>query len=502
MNLHRIVKQFAASVTSQGIIALQNLLLPPIFIHAFGVSSYGEWLTLFAAVAYLSTLQFGVQTYVNNELTIRYNRGEMDSYQVMQSTGLRMLIGMAIAATVLLSGVFYLPVSRWLHLSLSQHDTALAIFFLGLQIIANLPLNYFAGTFMVFGMSHRGTSWQNVLRLMMVATAAVMALLHCSFPAIAIGQFLMVLAYTVLILFDLHRLAPDIFPTLRYWDTATARSILTPSGYFGLIMVCNFLAFQLPIIMLQRLLGPVAVVVFNIMRSIFSMGRQALGTFTASFGPEVTNIYGRRDWTSLKSIYNLSEKVLFTAIPVVNFTALLLSPILLRVWLHKPDLYSLNLYTLMAVISATISIREHKIQFQISTNQHHEMARNAFFSYLLMVIVAWLLIPHFGLPGFLWCWLATEIVQAVYILHLNTQLLAGHGGVTMGPLLRIAVIIPIAAASCLWLAPRIDRLRLPLQGTIAVVYGLVLLAICAWAFQFREVIRRYTERRARQQEAS
>lgn len=498
MNLQRIVKQFAASVTSQGIIFLQQILLPPIFIHAYGVSSYGEWITLSAAVAYLGTLQFGMQTYVNNELTMRYSRNEMESYQVMQSTGLRMLVGIAIAASVLLGGVFFLPISRWLHLSLTQHETSVAIFFLGLQVIANLPLNYFAGTFMVFGMSHRGTTWQNVLRTMMVATAVVMALLHCSFPAIAIGQFLMVLAYTILILFDLRRLAPDIFPTLRYWDTPTARKILTPSGYFGLMAICNFLAYQMPILMLQRLLGPVAVVAFNVMRTIFSMGRQALGVFTASLGPEVTHLYGRRDMASLKTLYNLSEKVLFTAIPVVNFTALLLSPILLQVWLHRPYLYSLHTYALMAVISSTISVREHKTQFQLSTNQHHEMARNAFFSYLVMVVVSWFLIPHFGLNAFLWAWLVTEIVQAVYILHLNSQLFTESGGVTMAPLSRIAVIIPLAAATCLWIAPRIAPLKLPLQGTIDVLYGLVLLGICAWAFQLREVLRRFAERRARQ----
>jgi O-antigen/teichoic acid export membrane protein len=502
MNLQRIVKQFAASATSQGIIFLQQILLPPIFIHAYGVSSYGEWITLYAAVAYLGTLQFGMQTYVNNELTMRYSRNEMASYQVMQSTGLRMLVGIAIAASLLLSGVFFLPISRWLHLSLTPQQTSTAIFFLGLQVIANLPLNYFAGTFMVFGMAHRGTTWQNVLRTMMVATAAVMALLHCSFPAIAIGQFLMVLAYTILILFDLRRLAPAIFPTLRYWDTPTARTILKPSGYFGLIAICNFMAYQLPILMLQRLLGPVTVVAFNIMRTIFSMGRQALGVFTASLGPEVTNVYGRRDMGSLKTLYNLSEKVLFTAIPVFNFTALLLSPILLQVWLHRPYLYSLHTYTLMAVVSCAISVREHKTQFQLSTNQHHEMARNAFFSYLAMIVVSWMLIPHFGLNAFLWAWLITEAVQAVYILHLNSRLFAESGGVTMGPLFRIAIIIPVAAAACLWVAPRIASLKLPLQGTVAVLYGLALLGICAWTFQLRAVLRRFAQRRARQQTAT
>lgn len=502
MNIQRIAKQFAASATSQVIIFGQQILLPPIFIHRYGVASYGEWLALSAAVAYLGTLNFGMQTYVNNELTMRYSRGEMAEYQVMQSTALRMLLGVALTAAALMSAVFFLPAQRWLHLSLGHQVVSIAIFFLGLQVLATLPMNYFAGTFMVFGKAHRGTHWQNISRTMMVLTAIAMAWFHASFAAIAIGQFLMVVLYSALMLVDLRRLAPDIFPTLRYWDTAMSRAILGPSGYFFLIYSCNFLVYQLPVILIQRTLGPVVVVMFNVMRTIFSTMRQGLGVFTTSLGPEITNLYGRGEWASLKNLYSLSEKVLFALIPPLNVTALLLAPVLLRVWLHKPYLYSLTTYGIMAMVSCALSVKDHKFQFQISTNHHSWMARVSFVSYLIMVIISMLALRQFGLAGFLVVWLITEASQATYVLWLNARLLAPAGPVEKLPAIKMLALLPVglAAAIILELHIRYNTTYLA-QGAIAIAFGLALFGISAWVFHLKDVLHRFMARRARAQAA-
>jgi O-antigen/teichoic acid export membrane protein len=497
MNIQRIAKQFAASATSQVIIFGQTLVLPPIFIHRYGVALYGEWLTLSAAAAYLTTLQFGMQTYVNNELTMRYGRGEMDEYQLMQSTALRMLLGIALAGALLLGIVFLLPVNHWLHISMSQMQVSVILYFLGLQMLASLPMNYFAGTFMVFGMAHRGTAWQNISRVMTVSAAVIMAWIHTSFAAIAVGQFAAVLVYALLMLIDLKRLEPTVFPTLRYWDRAVSKAILGPSGYFFLIYSCNFLVYQLPVLLIQRILGPVAVVAFNIMRSIFSMMRQGLSIFTNSIGPEVTNLFGRREWRSLSDLYSLSEKVLFAAIPPLNITALLLAPVLLRVWLHKPYLYSLATYALMAMVSAAISVKDHKIQFQISTNHHRELARVAFGSNLAMVVLAFFALHRFGLPGFLVLWFLTEAGQAAFILWLNARLLTEAGPVDQAPVVRMAFLLPGSLVAACFIERHIHDMAWLAQGVIAAVFGLLLLGLSAWTFDLRHVLRRYLDRRAR-----
>jgi O-antigen/teichoic acid export membrane protein len=436
---------------------------------------------------------------VNNELTMRYSRGEMDQYQVMQSTALRMLFGIAAVTTILLGSVFFLPLNVWLRLPLSQEAVATAVFFLGLQVIANLPLNYFSGTFMVFGQSHRGTTWQNILRTMMIVVAILMALLHSSFQAIAIGQFVMVMIYAVLVLVDLRRLAPEIFPTLRYWDKTIARSILGPSGYFFLLYTCNFLVYQLPILLMRRMLGPLDVVIFNVMRSIYSMIRQGLAIFTNSLGPEVTNLFGQRDWKSLANIYALSEKILFAAIPALNFTALLMAPVLLEVWLHKPNLYSLTTYAVMTMCSCAISVKDHKSLFQIATNHHGEMARNSFVSYVLMIAASFYVLPRYRLVGFLLLWFVTEFAQTLYILWLNAKLLKSHEHVDKWPVIKMLILVPLAAIASIQIARHDRSFGYITQGTIALSFGLVLFAVSAWLFRLKDVVERFRHRRAREQ---
>jgi hypothetical protein len=63
--LGRISKLFAAQNASQVISLLTQLLLPPIFLHNYGVTLYGEWLALSAAIGYLATVNYGIQTYTN-----------------------------------------------------------------------------------------------------------------------------------------------------------------------------------------------------------------------------------------------------------------------------------------------------------------------------------------------------------------------------------------------------------------------------------------------------
>ncbi len=92
MSLGRISKLFAAQNATQVVSLLTQLLLPPIFLHSYGVGLYGEWLALSAAIGYLSTVNYGIQTYTNMQMTIHYNRGEVDECVHLQSGGLFILL--------------------------------------------------------------------------------------------------------------------------------------------------------------------------------------------------------------------------------------------------------------------------------------------------------------------------------------------------------------------------------------------------------------------------
>src|SRR5665213_3120793 len=352
--LTRILKILAALMTSNLVSLVTKLLLPPIFLYRYGTTLYGEWIALSGAVAYLSTLNFGIQTYVTQDLTVRYQHHELGAYHLQQSTSLRVLLSILGSAALVCLVVFALPVLAGLQT---------AVYVLGV----------------------------------------------------------------VLVLLHIRRVAPEIFPQIGLWDRSAVRAILGPSSYFGLISMSTFLSYEVPVLILQRETGPFVVVVFTVMRTIFSMCRQILNAPTQAMGAEITRLFGRQEWTELTAVYTYSERMIFSAIPVVNLGVLILSPMLLMIWLHKTNLFDLSAYVVMAAISMTLSAKEHKFQFQFSTNTHEQLARIMFFSYVGLAILSVPMVHWLGMLGFLYTWLAVEMFQIVRIIGLNKQLFAHTG---------------------------------------------------------------------------
>ena len=77
----------------------------------------------------------------------------------------------------------------------------------------------------------------------------------------------------------------------------------------------------------------------------------------------------------MKRLYDLSERVVLLLVPTVSVATLLASPWLLAIWLHQRSLYEPGLCFLMALTSAAMGIKDHKYQFQSSSNQHETLSR-------------------------------------------------------------------------------------------------------------------------------
>src|SRR5882757_7542590 len=405
MSLGRISKLFAAQNATQVVSLLTQLLLPPIFLHSYGVTLYGEWLALSAAIGYLSTVNYGLQTYTNMQMTIHYNRGEVKECIEVQSAGLRILLALFGALAILLLVVFALPLDRVLHLTIPRLEAQWVLYLLGVSILANMLQGLFSGNYMVFGETHRGVNFSNVIALLVLCVQVALAMTHSSFAWIAGAQLVITLASCLFLVVDLRRLAPQIAPTLRYWVPGSLKAILKPSAHYGLLFSSNILAYQLPVLLMQRILGPAPVVVYSVTRTVYSMSRRILFLLTSSIGPEVTITFGQRDWPKLRRLYVLSERVILLMVPAITFGSMLATPFLLRVWLHKGNLYDPGVCLLLGLTMAILGIKEHKYQFQFSSNQVREVSYMASVAYGLTLLVSIPLMQRLGLIGFLIPWM-------------------------------------------------------------------------------------------------
>ena len=487
MSLRRIAKLFAAQNANQLVVILQQLLLPPAFLHVMGTARYGQWLALAAAISYLGTFNYGLQTYTVMQMTIHYNRGELEECKQVQSAGLRILLAAFLGAAVLLLGVFFLPITSWLRLSISPLSAHCTLYLLGMQIMSNMLFGFFSGSYMVFGEAHRGAHYGNLNQLLGMLAIVALVLMHEPFPVIAFGQLSVTLCMAAFLALESGQRCPDIKPSIRRWRKGALGSILKPSAQYMLLASSNLLAYQVPVLLMQRLLGPTIVVAYSVTRTVYSMSRRLLYLVTNSLSQEITIIYGQQDWPRLHRLYALSERVILLMTPPITFGSMLATPLLLQMWLHQGVLFRPGICMTLGLTISILSIKEHKYQFQFSSNKVNEISWQTLLAYGLTSLISIPLMKPLGVQGYLLTWLLSETLQLFYLLHLNDRLFAGQAKLDHKPVYIMLAVMAVCMCIFFWPILHIRSVPYLWQGVMAASTTIVLTGFCYWIFRVDEL---------------
>lgn len=487
MSLARVTKQFVASNIGQLITLLTQLVTVPVFLYAYGASLYGQWLALAAALGYLSTLHYGLQTYAVTEMTILYNRDELQECRILESSALRMLLALAGIIALGLLLIFVIPVNKILHLSIGDFQAQLTLYFLGLTIVARALSGFTSGLYMVVNQPHRQANANNLSSVINLVALLGLAALRMPFFVLAGAQCLATLLWAGVVLVDLRRLAPELMPTIRYWRRGILGSIAKPSIQYMLLMGSNVLKYQLPLILIQVLLGPATVVVFSVTRTIYSMTRRAITLVTNSIGPEITITIGQSNLKKLYRLYDLSERLVLLMTVPVTLGTMFATPLFLKIWLHKVDLFDPAVALLLGATVAAQGLKEHKSQFQFSTNRIREMSYAELASYSAMLLASIPLMKYVGVGGFIAMWCVTELFQMFYSLYLNQKIFGSEAVINKLPIYKMCGFMTIAVAASIYPMLHLRQISYIEQGFAALFVVVVTGAISYWMFQVDDV---------------
>ncbi len=453
MSLRRILKLLGAFFMSQGVAVLNQLLVPPIFLHRYphGVEMYGEWIALTAAVTYLGTLNSGIQSYGNNQMTLHYNRGEVQQAKTVQSSVLRIMMILLLLAGGVGVALLFMPVSRWMGLRhITSEAASLTLLLMILRLVTGWVFGFVCNSYMMVGELHRGTVWGNLQRLVAMLALTVSLWMRASFPILALTQVASVLLFTVLVVVEIRFRAPVLFPSLRYGKLRDTLGVLKPSAYYMIYALGVFLCWQAPVLLIQKILGPTAVAVYALTRVVFNMSRQEIIIFTNAISQQNIELIARRSWNQLRRMYDLSERVVLLLNAAFTVGALLACPFLFKVWLHRPGLYDPGMCMTMAIISAVMALRHHKWSFQYLSNRHEGVAKFNIAVYAGMTVFAALTLGVWGIQGYLVAWLVAELLICAYVIRQNRLLFPAEFRPSLGPLARFAMLLAAALGLAAW----------------------------------------------------
>lgn len=442
----RLLKHSFSIALGQGVNVAQQWLVPMAFLRQHGLEGYGAWLVVMAAAGQLASLDFGLHSYVVNQLTMLHEAGDHAAFRRLQSIGLRIALGMTGGGLLLLVGVQWLPVERWLRLDWPASEARLVLLLLGVWVMLRLLQGQLAAGLRATGRAHRAQHWDNLQKGLLLGSALLLLNGRCGLLWLAFAHVACVLVAIALGLWDARRSLA--FPTVREWDAREARQMVRPSLFFGLTTLNFLVLYEAPLLILQWTLGPVAVVTFATTRTLFSAARQLLTPVQLAVQQELPRAHGHADAGQLRQLYRFSEVVALAGGSALIAGCALLSPWLMQQWLQGRVEPSTLLLALLAAVSLATILKDHRNALPLATNRHERATLLIGVGYLGMCAAGYWLAQVWREPGLLAAWLVTELVLAVLLQRQNFQQFGW--GQPASPLVPVGLTLGVGSA--IWLA--------------------------------------------------
>jgi O-antigen/teichoic acid export membrane protein len=450
---HRLAKGFAATLISQLITAIGNLVLLPIFLAHWGEAKYGEWLMLYAAVAYMTVVDFGVQMYVVNRLNQAFTRREMEDYHRILHSALRLSLTVAGAVIGLVVVAFSsLPVADWFALERIDGATAaLCGMLLAFQLVGAIPQALVGGIYRTVGEYHRGVMVTNVQRTLGFALTAAFVATGFGPAEVAAVQLAPLALVTLYVWIDLRRRHPEIAIGVRAGDRREALALLGPSFFFFLIQLSAGLVLQGTTLVVGGALGATVVVVFTATRTLANLIVQVTGSINATLWPDLTALEAQGRHATLRELQRLATKIVLAltlaAAAFLHFNG----GLILRLWTHGEVAYDAALMTVFLAHVLYLGFVNTTTMVLIAANRHRQTAILSALAAGLGIALAIPASSWLGVSGVVLAMLVVDVaVRGVALSREACRFIAQPLADYLGEVLGRGVLVGALGFALLW----------------------------------------------------
>ncbi len=309
--IRRVSQGAAANLLGQGINIVGQLIQVPLLLAMWGTTQYGEWLSLSAVVAYLSLLDFGVQTYATNRLTRCRAKGDYDEYtRVLHSAWALDVTLASTAALLFIPALRLMPFDRWLQLNVTGHRVAwTAASLLAMQVIAALPFGLLTGVYRTLNEYPREQLTVIAKQFILILATVTTAWAGGGVAAVAAAQLAAIALPAAYAWRDLRARHPEARVGFVHASLPMALSFVRPSLLFLVIQLAGAAVLQGATLMAGGMFGARAVTTFVSLRTLANLSQQGITSVRNALWPEVSAMDATGDHAGLRLLHTLLAKL-------------------------------------------------------------------------------------------------------------------------------------------------------------------------------------------------
>jgi O-antigen/teichoic acid export membrane protein len=307
-NLRQRAWEAIASVVFSKFVRIgEQLVLVPVYLVAWGIDTYGEWLTVTAATAFVSLTNVGLNQAAASEIVMAIGAGDRERAQRALSNSnailtLIALIGITVLTVIALDvnlsalgGFIKLAPRDLAVIAWGTGATVILLFSCG-PLFAALSATIGAGRANLVPTSTKiGEAILIAVALLRGGSPEIVALIMFLFAIITVAGYFVVT----------HRFAPWLKLFSLKIDRELLLRLVRPSfGYLTLFLSMNLVGTALPRIMLFSTLGSSAVTVFSVTTTYARTSRVLSGIISPALQVEVGHAYGAGDVFGFVNLVN------------------------------------------------------------------------------------------------------------------------------------------------------------------------------------------------------
>ncbi len=444
----RIARGLAANIGGMGVTLIIQLVSVPVFLAAWGVPTYGEWLVLSAVPTYVALSDLSFSSVAGNSMVMLEAAGK---HQDAVMLGRRLwsivtvMTGIVVLAAVAIALAFSGALGSGAAIPASEAQTVLVALFLQVAVgnqYGVLDAWYRAGgryplsaTLRQLGRLFEFGALMGAVLLGAGPGAAAIAFLAGSVAGFGVSWVVLRRAVTWAV-FRPERLHLQTF-----------RDLLVPGVAYMAFPIGNALSIQGMTIVVGTNLGVAAVVVFATTRTVTRVALQAMGALGNSIWPELSRTVGGGHLDEARVILRRATQLAIAASLSLVVGLAVFAPAMIRWWTHgaveppKDLLYPLLLVVVCNTFWHTVFL------VLLATNRHKRVAAVYLLGTATALLGAVPLTAVFGLTGAAISLLVIDVAMAGVVLPSSLQVTGDSPGAFVRALADVPGAVRRARAS-------------------------------------------------------
>jgi O-antigen/teichoic acid export membrane protein len=419
-----LFKNFLAGGWGKISAVIFRLVQVPVLLSFLGVEDYGRWLVLYTLPSWLSLANLGFGSVAANDISIATGKGDLAKARTIFSSTLQVVMYIIAGGLLfILPATLFFDWEKFLQLPASRHNEILwVLVWFTLSTLLSFLGEIFQARFRAARKAHVYILLSSFRPWVELLAMIVLLQFTTRFDYLALAVLISTLIFIAAAQWISYRAMPELSYSSSQVEKGQLRNLFRKGLAFQAFPLGNALIYQGNIIVVQLILGPVAVAIFGSVRTLVRSINQMLELINQVMWPELSILFGKGDLFKAARLHRLG--VVLSIGIALFFVAVLgvFGEKLFSFWTGGAFVLSKSLLLLFLLPILFNSLWFTSSVIHMASNNHEGLALRYLVAMCLAVAGCALLSYLFGLEGAAVSTVIADIILIPYVFRVSLAL--------------------------------------------------------------------------------